>query len=120
MLDNHWSHRLEHFEWPAGEESLGTRGARLETGRLGQVPPEVIKVIPEATDFANNLKKCFSLHVGTNFGNAPIGAGPVVFLLWRVPPVVNGIPLSFARRRLPRSVPLKPEFWKAVVIRPKE
>jgi len=44
-------------------------------------------------DFANDLEKCFSFQVGTNFGTAPIDADPVVFLLWRVPPVVNGIPL---------------------------
>ena len=32
--------------------------------------PEVIVVILEATDFANDLKKCFSFQVGTNFGIA--------------------------------------------------
>jgi len=44
----------------------------------------------------------------------------VVFLLWRLLPVVNGIPLFFTRGRVPRSVPLKPKFWKAVDMRPKE
>lgn len=118
ILDNHWSHSLKHFEWP---EPLGTRGVRLETGRLGpQVGPEVIAVIFEATDFANDLKKCSSFQVGTNFGITFIDADPVVFLLWWVAPVVNGIPLPSTRGRVPRSVPQKPQFWKAVEVRPKE
>jgi len=122
MLDNHWPDGLEHFEWPAGEEPLGTRGPRLETGTLGlQVGSEVIAVILEATDFANDPKKCFSFQVGTNFGIAPIDAGPVVFLLWWVPPVVNGIPLPFTRGVFLAALRrMAPQFRKAVEMRPKE
>jgi hypothetical protein len=106
MHDNHWSHRLKHFEWPTGEVPLGTRGTRLETGRLDlQVGPEVISVILKATDFANDPKECFPFQVGIDFGIAPTDAGLVVFLLRWVAPVVNERPFALCAWSVPRSAP---------------
>lgn len=95
MFDNRFRHGTCHFEL-AGTSlaTVGMTGARFEKVTLDEeIGPEIVVTLTDLTSFAHELKrKRFALRLKS--GVAQTSLGPVLFLLWWIPPITNGTPFA--------------------------
>src|SRR5450631_1858779 len=92
---NQFRHGKWHFELAETSLSpIGMAGARFEKTTLDEeIGPEVVLMLTDPTAFAHELKReRFALRLKS--GVAQTSVGPVLFLLWWIPPVTNGKPFA--------------------------
>jgi hypothetical protein len=94
-IDNQLRHGKRHFELvPTRPAALGS-GALFEEVTLGEeVGPEVVLMLVDLTPFAHELKQLKPLSLRLKGGVAPTSSGPILFLLWWIPPITNGKPFA--------------------------
>jgi hypothetical protein len=94
-FDNRFRHDKRHFEL-AGTSlaAVGMSGARFEKATLDEeIGPEIVVMLTDSTPFAHELKrKPFALRLKS--GVAQTSVGPILFLLWWIPPVTNRKPFA--------------------------
>ena len=100
-FDNRFRHGKCHFE--LGDTSplaVGVSGAKFEKVTLDEeVGSEIVLFLTDSTPFAHQLKQeQFELHLKS--GAVRTSAGPVLFLLWWMPPVTNGKPFALYEQLL--------------------
>jgi hypothetical protein len=95
IFDNRFRRGKCHFEL-SGTSSVGAElsGARFESATLDEeIGPETALFLTDSTPFAYDLKReRFDLHLKS--GAAQTSAGPILFLLWWMPPITNGTPFA--------------------------
>ena len=94
-FDNRFRHGKQHFELAeTSPATVGMTGARFERTTLDEeIGPEIVVMLTDPTPFAHELKrKRFALRLKS--GVAQTSLGPVLFLLWWIPPVTNGKPFA--------------------------
>ena len=95
MFDNRFRHGKCHFDLAGTSPvTVGMSGARFEKVTLDEeIGPEIIVKLTDLTPFAHELKrKRFALRLKS--GVAQTSVGPVLFLLWWIPPITNGTPCA--------------------------
>jgi hypothetical protein len=93
IFDNRFRHGKCHFELAeTSPATVGVSGARFEQVTLDEeIGPEIVVMLTDLTPFAHELKQDrFALRL--KFGVAQTRVGPVLFLLWWIPPATNGEP----------------------------
>ena len=100
-FDNRFRHGKCQFEL-AGTSPLaaGMSGARFEKAILDEeIGSETVLFLTDSTPFAHELhRKRFELRLKS--GAAQTNAGPVLFLLWWIPPITNGEPFALYEQLL--------------------
>ena len=94
-FDNRFRHGKCHFELgEMGPVAAGVTGASFEKATLDEeIGPEIVLFLTDSTPFAHELKReRFELHLKS--GVAQTSLGPVLFLLWWMPPITNGKPFA--------------------------
>jgi hypothetical protein len=100
-FDNRFRHGKCHFELSeTSRVAVGVTGARFEKATLDEeIGPEIVLFLTDSTPFAHELKReRFELRL--KCGAARTNVGPVLFLLWWIPPVTNGKPLALYEQLL--------------------
>jgi hypothetical protein len=94
-FDNRFRHGKQHFELAkTSPTTVGMAGARFEkTTRDAEIGPEIVVMLTDPTPFAYELKRDrFALRLKS--GVVQTSVGPILFLLWWIPPVTNGEPFA--------------------------
>ena len=94
-FDNRFRHGKWHFELVGtSPATAGMSGARFEKATLNEeIGPEIVVMLTDLTPFAYELKRePFALRLKS--GAVQTSVGPVLFLLWWIPPVTNGKPFA--------------------------
>jgi hypothetical protein len=94
-FDNRFRHGKQHFELAkASPTTVGMAGARFEKATLdAEIGPEIVVMLTDPTPFAYELKReRFALRLKS--GVVQTSVGPILFLLWWIPPVTNGEPFA--------------------------
>jgi hypothetical protein len=94
-FDNRFRHGKCHFELAGtSPATVGMTGARFEQTTLdAEIGPEIVVMLTDPTPFAHELsRERFELRLKS--GVAQTSVGPVLFLLWWIPPVTNGKPFA--------------------------
>lgn len=94
-FDNRFRRGKKHFELTETSPATGVlAGARFERTTLDEeIGPEIVVMLTDPTTFVHELKReRFSLRLKS--GVAQTSLGPVLFLLWWIPPVTNGKPFA--------------------------
>jgi hypothetical protein len=95
-FDNRFRNGKCHFELAGtNPATVGMTGARFGKATLDEeIGPEIVVMLTDATPFAEELKRRepFDLHLKS--GAVQTSVGPVLFLLWWIPPVANGKPFA--------------------------
>jgi hypothetical protein len=95
-LDNRFRHGKAHFEF-SGDVPLASAisGMRLESAVLDpEIGMETVLILTETTPFADKLKERQRFDLQLTPGAARTSLGPVMFLLWWMPPVTNDKPFA--------------------------
>lgn len=94
-LDNRFRHGTVHFEAAGSVLLSGNSGMRFEKVTLDpEIGPETILILTDTTPFAYQLKHHQPFQLFLTSGAARTSLGPVLFLLWWMPPVNNGTPFA--------------------------
>lgn len=98
--DNRFRHGKRHFELSVNMLPPAVSGMRFENAVLDpEVVTETVLVLTDTTPFAHRLKRePFELRL--NAGTAETSLGPVLWLLWWVPPLVEGKPSALYKHIL--------------------
>jgi hypothetical protein len=94
-FDNRFRHGKCHFELAGtSPATVGMTGASFEQTTLDvEIGPEIVVMLTDPTPFAHELsRERFELRLKS--GVAQTSVGPVLFLLWWIPPVTNGEPFA--------------------------
>lgn len=94
-FDNRFRHGKCHFELAeTNRAEAGISGARFEKATFDEeIGPEIVLRLTDSTPFAYELKReAFALSLKS--GVAQTSVGPVLFLLWWIPPVTDGKPFA--------------------------
>ena len=96
IFDNRFRHGKRHFELAGtNPAAIEMPGARFEKATLDEeIGPEIIVMLTEPTQFADELKRHERFELRLKSGAAKTSVGPVLFLLWWIPPVTNGKPFA--------------------------
>src|ERR1700678_3462524 len=99
MLEKNFDNRFRrgqcHFELAeTGSETIVASGVRFETATFDpMIGSEIVIRLTDSTPFANELKRePFTLRLKS--GIAQTSEGPVLFLLWWIPPITDGKPFA--------------------------
>lgn len=95
-FDNRFRHGKSHFEF-SGPLGLppGASGARFERVAIDpEIGPELVVLLLDFTPFAHQLNALEPFELHLKCGGVRTGAGPVLFLLWWIPPVTDGKPFA--------------------------
>jgi hypothetical protein len=95
-FDNRFRHGKCHFELTGTTPAAaGMSGIRFEKVTLDEaIGPEIVVRLTDLTPFAHELKRSERFELRLKAGAAQTKVGPVLFLLWWIPPVTNGKPFA--------------------------
>jgi hypothetical protein len=100
MLDNRFRHGRVHFELASILGSAAS-GIRFETLTLDpDIGPEVALVLTDSSPFAHELKRHVPFELYLKCGGVNTSFGPILFLLWWMPPVYEGKPFALYEQLL--------------------
>jgi hypothetical protein len=95
-FDNRFRHGKCHFELAGtNPATVGMTGARFEKLTLDEeIGPEIVVMLTDPTPFADELKRREPFGLRLKSGAARTSVGPVLFLLWWIPPITTGRPFA--------------------------
>lgn len=106
QMDNKWRKGKTAFEL-AGALPLQGSGVLFEEVLLdAEIGPEVVALLADLTPFAYALRRRRPLELRLRSGAVKTGHGVILFLLWYVPPVVNGKPFALYEQLMNPGHPL--------------
>jgi len=79
-----------YLDWP----TTASGPQFFETVLDAEVGPEITLLLVDQTDFAYQLAQRKPFELRLKFGAVRMNAGPILFLLWWVPPLTDGIPFA--------------------------
>ena len=95
-FDNRFRCGKCHFEWtPTSDLAPGATGAIFENAILDHdVGLEAALILIDSSPFVQELKHRKPFELSLKAGFAETRVGPILFLLWWVPPIINGMPFA--------------------------
>jgi hypothetical protein len=95
-FDNRFRHGKQFFELDrTSPAAIAMSGASFDKVTLDEeVGPEIVVMLTEPTQFADQLKQHEPFELRLKCGAAKTSVGPVLFLLWWIPPITKGKPFA--------------------------
>jgi hypothetical protein len=96
IFDNRFRYGKCHFELAETNPAAAvTPGVVFEKVTLDEdIGPEIVVMLTEPTQFSDELKQHDPFELRLKCGAAKTSEGPILFLLWWIPPVTNGKPFA--------------------------